>query len=350
MVDKARRGKAEMEKLDESKPALSSWSRTHQFYGGASVITEFYNWSSAPRSAYANIPGFECAYELTVTFVERHTGVIEDTHYHFIASGTTIEKIKGDFRNLIFPLWKTARQLVPGFPAYTLTNLENILDPATDNQPRYFNFFPGYIELKSPTLKGSYLTASFSTITQKGSAQYTTDIQYGSTGEINAVDCLIRRRNEYYKLRIRNSARGLFPRSIDYFKSGAENKLRQFEATSYSNYIQTATKRGIVASVPKDSSSPRNANISGKQAHSKWLSPDQTRKLHTKWEKGKLSCHLTSRQIELLCLLCEGTERSTIATSLEITRETMKSYIKQLYKLLAIHDVDSLVAWARGQL
>lgn len=355
MCDVTRENMASMEKLDDSKPALSSWRHTHQFYDGASIITELYSWDNKPNSPYSSISGFDCAYELTITFVERHTGEVEDTHYHYVASGGTISKIKRDFKKRVFPLWKVARRLVSDFPAYTLTNLENILDPAINNQPEYFGLRPGYIELKAPTLKGSALTASFTTVTQKGTAQYFTDIQYNRLGEINAVDCLIRRRSDCYELRIRNSANGLYPKMIDHYKIGRKDKNRLFEATSYSDFALRTNKRGIAIAPQENTQYMQRSQVEKPSRKEKthqpnWLSLEQTDKLRSAWENNKLALRLTPRQLELLCHLCRGTRRDEIAQKMGITRETMKSNIKKLYRLLSTHDINSLVAWARGQI
>ena len=194
-------------RLDRDKPPLDSWRRTTSYYDGAQVITEFFEWSQEPLTSYVSVPGFSCIYELTDTFVNNHTGEIEDVHRFFIASGPTLEKIKQDLRKSIFPIWRNVRQLFPEFPAYTRSNLEDLLDPAADYQPKYFNtgYMGLYAEINGPVLRKDALVAQFHTSTEARSARYDIRIHYDHDGKICSLDSHIQRRSDIFDLRIRHT-------------------------------------------------------------------------------------------------------------------------------------------------
>ena len=90
---------------DKSRPPMSSWTHTNSFYGGSRVITEFYDWDDITPSFITDTPGFGAGTvaHMSVTFVEQHTGEIEDVHDHYFAGGKALEKVRNDFKFYVVP-------------------------------------------------------------------------------------------------------------------------------------------------------------------------------------------------------------------------------------------------------
>lgn len=250
-------------KTDENKPPLSSWSRRTNFYGGNVLIEERFDWDGEVPVIFGEINGFETSQicHLKDTFVELHTGEIEDVHDYYFAGGGTLEKIRVDFKTEIMSLWQMARKIDRHFPHHTTSDLANILDPLTDNQPVYFDG-SSYAAIKRSRLSSCPAMIEVQGGTDKGTSWTKAEIFYGYSGNVEGLDCEVRRKNKYHRLRLRNSPDGLYIKKIETDAKLGEKPSPAFEVKGYRQYKIALISRGLIkldeSKKPRSDSSSKN--------------------------------------------------------------------------------------------
>ncbi len=268
-------------KKDENKPPLSSWSRRTSFYDGNVLIEERFDWDDEVPVIFGEIDGFETSQicHLKDTFVELHTGEIEDVHDFYFAGGEALEKIRMDFKTKVMPLWQMARRIDCHFPHHTTSDLANILDPLTDNQPVHFNS-SSYATIKRSRLSGCPAMVEVEGGTDKGTSWTKAEIFYGYSGNIEGLDCEVRRKSKYHRLRLRNSSNGLYIKKIETDAKLGEKPAPTFEVKGSRQYKKALISRGLIKSDgPKkprlDSSGKKcRANKPAKKFHA-WTNDEE---------------------------------------------------------------------------
>lgn len=259
-----------------SRSPFSSWCRTTSYYDGRVQIKEIFEWDREIPAIFQTVPGFdaECICHLKDTFIELHTGEVEDVHNYYFAGGDLLKKIRLDFKKQVMKLWQMARKIDPSFPHHTTADLANILDPFIDDQPRYFSAGIEYALISRSRLKSYPIQVDVRGGTNKGSSWSRSEIFYGESGRIEGLECLIRRRNRNFTLRLRNSPHGLYIKRIESdFKDG-ERHYPSFDVNSYKQYEAALIKRGLMeAQVEK----PKKKDVT---CNSKKLNTATGRKRH----------------------------------------------------------------------
>lgn len=254
-----------------SRPPLSPWSHTVSSYGGSRIITEFYRWDEEVSPIITDIPGFsaDAVAHMTITFVERHTGEVIDVHDHYFAGGEALEKIRRDFKFVVVPCWRIARKLSSGFPAYTTIDMNTVLDPFIDCQPRY-GHWGEYAEIEFSKLKSATLKVSMRRKTPKGGTFVIAEVLYGKDGRVVGCDCDIERRGHRYSIRMRPGSNGrMFIKQLTHYDPAFRGeKIVLFSSTGAGDFRAKLRKRGLIKEEP-DSSTPAAVKPSGKAKKNK---------------------------------------------------------------------------------
>lgn len=249
--------------MKDSKPPMTSWSHTVSFYGGSQVITELYDWDTNVPSFITAIPGFArgAVAHVSVTFVECGTGEIADVHDHYFAGGDVLEKVREGFKYGVVSCWRTARKLSSTFPAYTVIDMNTLLDPFIDCQNRYFNTYD-YAEISTSGLKSASLKVHMRRRTPRGNTYVAVDVLFDTDGRVVGCDCLIERRAHQYTMRTRPSKSGdMFIRELAYrAPDNRRKKVILFSATSNIDYQKKLRYRGLI-----EDKSNSNTIASGKR-------------------------------------------------------------------------------------
>jgi len=61
---------------------------------------------------------------------------------------------------------------------------------------------------------------------------------------------------------------------------------------------------------------------------------------------SSLNYHFTNREKEILSLLCKGNSYKMIASALNLSFETIRTYIKRIYEKLQVHSATEAVSKA----
>lgn len=263
-----------MGSMKASKPPMSSWSHTVSFYGGSQVITELYDWDTNVPSFITGVPGFDpgAVAHMSVAFVERGTGEIADVHDHYFAGGDVLEKVREGFKYGVVSCWRTAHKLSSTFPAYTVIDMNTLLDPFIDCQNRYFNTYD-YAEITASGLKSASLKVHMRRRTPKGNTYVVVDVLFDMGGRVVGCDCLIERRANQYTMRMRPNKNGdmfikeLARRDPDSRKT----KDILFSATSNTDYQKKLRNRRLIVDKldSKAMASSKRNNNSSKRADSR---------------------------------------------------------------------------------
>lgn len=232
-----------------SIPPMSSWSHTNSFYGGSRIITEFYDWDDNVPSLITDIPGFSTGTvaHMSATFVERHTGEVEDVHNHYFAGGKALEKVRSDFKFAVVPCWRIARKLSSDFPAYTAIDMNTVLDPFVDCQYQYGHWY-NYAEIDFSKLKSASLKVHMRRKTPKGNTFVLADVLYGRDGQVVGCDCEIERRGHLFTIRMRPGRDGtMFIKKLTHSTPARRwDKILLFSATSVRDYQEQLRRRGLI--------------------------------------------------------------------------------------------------------
>lgn len=194
-------------KRETHKP-MESWSSSHYHPSYGTSTIELYNWDRARRHVSFGEYDEDGVYELSTTFVDSGSGVVEDVHGHYILGGTLLEKVKQDFDRYVIGSWQTARQYDKEFPHHTIVKLSRVLDPTKDPQPKYMNT-GAYIEVKRSDIKGYSDMCIFSTSTPKGTNSFQGTIYYFSDGRVGRTESYITR-NMYRSFVVKTFIGGLY--------------------------------------------------------------------------------------------------------------------------------------------
>lgn len=257
--------------MKDSKSPMASWSHTVSFYGGSQVITELYDWDANVPSFITDVLGFGpgAVAHMSVTFVERGTGEIVDVHDHYFAGGDVLEKVREGFKFGVVSCWRTSRKLSSTFPAYTVIDMNTLLDPFVDYQNRYFNTYD-YAEITASGLKSASLKVHMRRRTPKRNTYVAVDVLFDAIGRVVGCDCLIERRSHQYIMRTRPDKSGdMFIKELAYRAPGnRRKKVVLFSATSNNDYQRQLRYRGLVEDKPDlsaNASSKRSNNSSKKK-------------------------------------------------------------------------------------
>lgn len=185
-----------LDEADSDLLPMTSWERTNSFYGGNVVIREIFEWDRTVPQWISQVPGFPAdqVCHLKDTFVELHTGEIEDIHHFYFASGDLLKKLEREFSDNVQNCWRFARRIVPQFPHHTLVDMRHLLDPFVDDRSRYFNEYD-YASIKQSALKSYALTINIQGETEKRNSFSRVELWYRRTGDLGGIDCTIHRRN-----------------------------------------------------------------------------------------------------------------------------------------------------------
>lgn len=229
------------------RPPFSSWGQTNSFYGGSQIIREQFDWNTAIPSSISIVPGFisKDFAHLKQSFIDVHTGEILDVHHHYFAGRSNLNKIRTDFKQFVHEYWKLARKIAPSFPKYTYVNMDAVLDPFIDNQPRWF--WPSdYAEIFISKLKSARINVVLEGETPKKTTHVRIEMMYGVAGQFAGCDCRVIRSNRTQFLRIRNSSGKIFIKQIA-CQDAAGSKEILFEASCYGRYIRKLQLRGLLS-------------------------------------------------------------------------------------------------------
>lgn len=297
--------------LDSSKLPMAPWEARTDYYGGEVSILERYEWDQSVPSWVGSVPGFAPQHvnHMRVTFVELHTGEIQDVHEHYFASGPVLEKIRVDFKQYVMSCWHMARKIYSGFPHHTIVDLPKLLDPQRDNQARYFNA-SDYARICPSRLKSYALSAIVKGATEKRNSSFTAEMFYGMSGDLEGLDCHIERRNDLYEMRARRSPDGgVYVSSIKLGKRAncTLSWSTMFEAKSYRKYVEAMVDRDLTVK-PKSKKSSNGL----KDAQRNSQSPVRKQHVWTPDDERFLTDHpeMTHRQIaEKLGVSTKAVER-----------------------------------------
>lgn len=192
----------------ESHKAMESWTDSQYHPSCGTSTIRLHNWERSRRGVSFGDPREDGVYELSTTYINSGTGVVEDVHGHYILGGTLLEKVKRDFDRYVIGSWQTARQYDKEFPHHTIVKLSRVLDPTKDPQPKYMNT-GAYIEVKSSDMSDYSDMCVFSSETPKGTSSFQGTIYYSFDGKVGRTESYITR-NTYRDFVVKTFVGGLF--------------------------------------------------------------------------------------------------------------------------------------------